>query len=281
MSDDPNAVVPVNNLPPDYLNQLAADAGLGLSFKTEDQLWPLIYVLQGLSEIVDKRSAAYIVGAEPGHFWLKGAVNPIRDGKVGMDVIHCGMREAFLEWRPGRGGFVARHEQEPGDLKTQISKEGGREKEIKVRASNGNVIEDHREIYLLIDRSPFVLSCHSTQHTFAKTWNGYLRQLKDPRTGLELPSFAHHYRLRTIPTSNALGNWFGLVQDDLGWVASRADYDKARALALIVAGGGQRVEAPFDSSTTAAPSADTDETSARQPPGETSDRQPPGVAPAA
>ena len=56
------------------------DAGLGVSFKAEDQLLPLIYVLQNGSPVVDKRGDSYVPGAEPGHFWLRNAVNPIRNG---------------------------------------------------------------------------------------------------------------------------------------------------------------------------------------------------------
>jgi hypothetical protein len=53
-----------------------------------------------------------------------------------------------------------------------------------------------------------------------------------------LPSFSRKYRLFTVPVSNALGRWFGLEFADLGWITTQAEYDAARAFALIIAGGG-------------------------------------------
>ena len=62
-----------NQLPAELLDQTAADAGRGVSTKAEDQLIPILYVLQTNSPACDSRGPDYIDGAEPGHFLLRGA----------------------------------------------------------------------------------------------------------------------------------------------------------------------------------------------------------------
>ena len=68
-------------LPAELLVDTEKDAGMGVSFKQEDQLLPLIYILQSGSPAVDKRGDNYIDGAEPGDFWLRNALDPIKNGE--------------------------------------------------------------------------------------------------------------------------------------------------------------------------------------------------------
>src|SRR5215475_6563307 len=103
---------PALMVPDDLLEATEADAGAGVSFKQEDQLLPLIYILQSNSPAVEKRSEAYIEGAEPGHFWMRNSIIPIRDGVLGIEVIPCEMMRTWIEWLPNRQGFVARHDEQ-------------------------------------------------------------------------------------------------------------------------------------------------------------------------
>jgi hypothetical protein len=254
-------------LPAELIEQTAADSGRGVSTRPEDQLIPIVYVLQTNSPACDKRGAGYIEDAEPGHFLLRGAIEPIRDGTVGIDVIPCGMTHSFLEWLENRQGLIGRHAKPPSDIEVRTIKgEGGRERASLVR-SNGNLIVDTREFFLLIEGAPYMLPCYGTRHTFAKTWQSRFQQYKHPRTGAVLPSFARRYRLRTVATSNALGHWYGLQFTDEGWV-SVAEYQLARALNDVVERGAQRVELPINESAPIEPARVADTTS----------RQAPGVA---
>jgi hypothetical protein len=236
-------IVPLNanNQPPAELADLAArDAGKGVSMKAEDQLMPLIYVLQTNSPQCIKRGSGYIEGAEPGHFYLRGAIQPIRDGIAGIDVVPCAMTRVWMEWAPNREGFVARHNARPGDASpVKVSHEGA--ERIQLIRSSGNIVADTREYYLLVGGGAYVLPCYGTKHTFARAWQTHFQQYRDERTGAVYPSFARHYRLTTIPTANALGEWFGLKFEDLGWIDTET-YEAARALNDVVERGAQRVE---------------------------------------
>src|SRR5215467_3004443 len=140
MAKEPGTDVTIRTeLPVELLEETAKDAGMGVSFKPEDQLLPLIYVLQTNSPAVDKRGDSYIEGAEAGDFWLRNALDPIKNGEEGIVVIPCEMQRTWIEWLPNRQGFVARHDAPPIDMKTSIVRgDDGRERQVLVRGDNGN-----------------------------------------------------------------------------------------------------------------------------------------------
>jgi hypothetical protein len=231
--------------PTELLDNMAVDAGRGVSQKAEDQLIPLIYVLQTNSPQVDKRGPEYIEGAEPGHFYLRGALDPIRDGEEGIVAIPCGMVRSWIEWLPQRQGFVARHAAMPADVESRVVQDvDGSSKRSLVRSSNNNIVVDTREFYVVVEGRPYLLPCYSTRHKFARGLQTHFHNFEHPKTGGLLPSFARQYRLTTVLENNAMGRWFGLKFEDLGWV-SVADYARGRALSELVASGAQRVEAPI------------------------------------
>jgi hypothetical protein len=56
-----------------------------------------------------------------------------------------------------------------------------------------------------------------------------------------LPAYWHAYKLTTKPVSNALGNWFGLEQTDLG-IVSKEEYRMADMFWSAIARGEKRAE---------------------------------------
>ena len=237
-----NAQLPVSQ---DMLDAMERDAGQGVSYKQEDQLLPLIYVLQSNSPVTEKRSDNHVEGAEPGHFWLRNAINPIRDGVLGIEAIPIEMTRTWIEWLPNRQGFVARHDAPPADMVEKLVRdESGREKSTLVRQGNGNIIQDTREFFLLCDGQPYDLPCTGTKHTFARQWQTMFHQFRHPKTGAVMPAFSRRYRLVTVPMSNAVGKWFGLKFQDLGYVDKPA-YDLAKSFYLAVKRGEKKAEAPI------------------------------------
>jgi len=231
-------------LPSELMEAYKQDAGMGISFKAEDQLLPLIYVLQTNSPACDKRGDNYIEGAEAGDFWLRNALEPIRNGVEGIIAIPCEMTRAWIEWLPQRQGFVARHDNPPPDMKTEkIRGDDGREKVTLVRGENGNIIQDTREFFLLVDGQPYVFPCTGTKHTFARNWNTFFKQYKHPQTHDFIPSYAVKYKLTTIPASNAIGKWFGVKFQPFA-ASSMQEYNAGKALCLDVRAGKKKAEAP-------------------------------------
>lgn len=229
----------------EYLALTEQYAERGVSFKQEDQLLPLIYVLQQMSPQVDKRGDNHIEGAEAGDFWLRNALKPIRNGEEGIIAIPVEMVHCWVEWLPNRGGFVERHDDPPKDMVSKMIRgDDGRERKTLVRG-NGNIIAETREFYMLVDGDPYVFPCTSTKHTFAKQWQTMFHRFKHPKTGKILPAFAHKYRLSTIPASNALGKWFGLKFEDEGETPV-AELKVAIAFSEAVAKKEVKPEAPID-----------------------------------
>jgi hypothetical protein len=236
---------PRDMVPEDLMDATEQDAGAGVSFKQEDQLLPLIYVLQSNSPVVEKRSEAYVEGAEAGHFWLRNSLIPIKDGVLGIDAIPCEMVRTWIEWLPNRQGFVARHDAAPADMIEKLVRdETGREKMILVRSGNGNIIQDTREFYLMVDGQPYDLPCTGTKHTFARQWQTMFHQFHHPKTHGVMPAFSRKYRLTTVPMSNAIGKWFGLRFQDMGFV-TKPEYDAAKSFYLAVKRGEKKAEAPI------------------------------------
>lgn len=237
-----------NQLPAEqdeYLALTEQYAERGVSFKAEDQLLPLIYVLQSMSPQVDKRGDSYIEGAEPGDFWLRSDLHPIRNGEEGIAAVPVDMFRTWIEWLPNRGGFVARHNEPPADMVARMVRgDDGRERTAMVRG-NGNLIVDTREFYIMVDGYPYVFPCSSTKHTFAKQWQTMFHRFKHPKTGKIMPAFAHKYLLTTVPQSNALGKWFGLKFADLG-ASSLGEIKDSIAFSEAVVKGERKAEAPID-----------------------------------
>jgi hypothetical protein len=241
-----NAQVPVSQVSQEMLDAMERDAGQGVSFKQEDQLLPLIYVLQNNSPVTDKRGDNYVEGAEGGHFWLRNSLTPIRDGVLGIEVIPCEMIRTWIEWLPNRQGFVARHDEPPVDMEEKVQRdESGREKTVLVRRGNGNIIQDTREFFLMCEGQPYDLPCTGTKHTFARQWQTFFHQFKHPKTNVELPAFARKYKLTTVPMSNAIGKWFGLKFQDLGLVDYETEYKPAKTFYDAIKRGEKKAEAPM------------------------------------
>lgn len=230
-------------IPEDMIEATALDPGLGVSFNPEDQLLPLVYILQGLSPQVNKRGDSYVDGAEPGDFWLRGALQPIRNGEEGIKAIPCGMQRSWIEWLPERQGFVARHQEIPHGVQSKkVRRDDG--SEMTVAMLGDNIIQDTREFYIMVEGHPYVLPCTSTKHTFARQWQSYFHQLTHPKTGGVMPSPSQLYLLTTVPVSNAKGDWFGLKFQFLGFVPKPV-YEHAKAFANAVKRGERKAEAPI------------------------------------
>jgi hypothetical protein len=250
MTQAPNNAAPIvphntqQNIPAELHDIMARDSGRGVSTKAEDQLIPMLRVLQTNSPATNKRGSEYVPDAEPGDFFLRGALQPIRSGVEGLDVINCGMRRTWNEFGPTRGtGFFGAHDRPPADVEIRKVIEEGVEKPVLVRTSNNNVVVDTRQIFLLVDGQPYMLPLTGTGHTVAREWTSWLNQLKHPNGGL-LPSYAHKYKLTTKPVSKASFRWFGLRFQDIGTVTV-PEYHAARALAEIVERGAMRIETPI------------------------------------
>ncbi len=242
-----SAAVAVPTTDEEFERMLEADAGKnkGTSSKAEDNLVPLIYILQSNSPQVNKRSEAYIEGAEAGDIWLRHAANPIVKGDEGIVFLPAYYFKDYVEWIPrdDGGGMVGRHPKLPEDA--VVEQDEKRPNRIINKTASGNdlVLTANYAGYVISDDGPplpYMLPLKSTGLTVSRTWMFMMNQ-KLSKGGRPLASYANTYRLTTKHRKNKEGEWFILDVSDEG-PASKELYMMGRALEAAFASGEKRAE---------------------------------------
>ena len=189
--------------------------GTGLeSVGTEDYALPFLRVIQSGSPQLKKSDPnKYIEGAEEGML-INTLTNQCYKGEEGVAVIPCAYTKKYIEWVPINkgGGFV--RDDHPSNILSQTQKNDNRQ---FILPNENEIVETSQYFLILIENeeSPeqILLSCTSTQLTFARRWNTMLRtaQVKNAAgTSVLAPMFSYIYRLKTAAQSNNFGTWHGL-----------------------------------------------------------------------
>jgi hypothetical protein len=229
---------------PAHLQKMQEHAGAGTSQAAEDNIVPMVAVLQPLSPQVDRRNPKYIEAAEPGAIWLKNAPTPIISGDEGIVFQPCFFSRHIVEWVPREqgGGYVARHDEMPAEARTIKSRDGKRDvwvmpngnQLIDTRYHVGNVVFPDGTIM------PYVIPFSSSGHTVSRTWHTLMNSIRLP-SGDIAPSFARVYRLKTIQRTNAAGTWFVFDVSHEGWAPEQL-YDRGLELHESFKAGEKAVE---------------------------------------
>ena len=189
--------------------------GTGLeSVGTEDYALPFLRVIQsGSPQLKKSYPNKYIEGAEEGMLF-NTLTNQCYKGEEGVAVIPCAYTKKYIEWVPINkgGGFV--RDDHPSNILSQTQKNDNRQ---FILPNENEIVETSQYFLILIENeeSPeqILLSCTSTQLTFARRWNTMLRtaQVKNAAgTSVLAPMFSYIYRLKTAAQSNNFGTWHGL-----------------------------------------------------------------------
>jgi len=198
-------------VPANYMDDLMAKyAGAGTSQKAEDNLVPMLYILQDNSPQVKKRDPKYIQGAEPGMWVLNNPPRLFADTEKGLIFQPCYFWKAIVEWRPraAGGGVVNSYEEwpdgaeerpHPEDPSRKIMKLGDNDL-VDTRYHAGHIVEEDGSL------QPAVIPFKSTGHTISKGWMVLMNAHK--RNGLVMPSFTWLYRLKTTTRENVHGSFF-------------------------------------------------------------------------
>lgn len=238
-----------NNLPVALADEMVGDSGAGLSDSQDDNIVPLLRILQDNSPQVKERDDAYIDGAKPGMILLRSSPSPLIDGEAdGMWFQPCYFFKEVVEWIPRKngGGLVARHAEWPDDTAEKEDDENPNRKKF-YRTSNKNELVETRYHVGLVYRpdepsAPYVMPLSGTGHTFSRQWMFMMNQRQIPGGKGRAPSYSSLYLIKTRPRSNAAGDWFMYEAVDVKWVDSKAMYDTGRALNQAFASGQKKVE---------------------------------------
>lgn len=189
---------------------MAADSGKGVSTAVEDNVVPLVYILQALSPQVQKKKEEYIDGAEAGMIWFRGTKDVIA-GDDGIPVVPCHWSKSFIEWLPDRGGYVGRHDSMPPDAELVTDAQNPKKKFW--RRNNGNSVVETREHVVLVldifDRpTPFVIPMSGSGHGSSKAWMTLMNRKVVPGTDIKAPSYGYIYRMKLAFRTNDQGDWY-------------------------------------------------------------------------
>jgi hypothetical protein len=194
----------------DMRTMMSADAGTGVSTAIEDNVVPLIYILQALSPQVQRKKEEYVEDAEAGNIWFRGTKQVV-PGDEGIPVVPCFFQKVWIEWMPNRGGFVARHDERPDDAVLRTDSENPKRK-FWVRP-NGNIVVETREHVVLVLEGfdapmPFVIPMSGSGHSSSRNWMGSMNRKLVPGTDLKAPSYGYIYRMKTVFRTNDQGDWY-------------------------------------------------------------------------
>jgi hypothetical protein len=222
-----------NTLPTESSSFADQHAGAGLSTAPEDNLVPLLYVLQTNSPQVNKRDPKYIEGAEPGDIWLRNAPIPIIKGEQGIMFQPCHFYKDWGEWidRDEGGGLVGRHRDLPKDAKEYVDPTAPGVP--KYKSAMGNELVETRNFagYVMTPDGPlaYLIPLKGSGHSVGKQWMTSMN-LKKTASGRKAPIWSFAYLLKTVQRKNKKGEWF--VLDIQGGSAIVKEVDQRRGYDL-------------------------------------------------
>jgi hypothetical protein len=237
-SSGPNTTGPgpsTTDLAPSRQASLASMQGLfeqysdaGISDRPEDSITPFIVVLQKLSPQLEKRSPAYVHGAQDG-FIYNTATGKMWDTTTPDNPLLCllaASESCEVEWVPRLqgGGFVAKHSFDTPLLRQvkEVPDPADSSGQRKIRVlPNGHqlVTTAYKYLILVNELTPVVMGLSSTGLMAHRRLNKMLKDKLLERADGTLyrpAAFATLLGLRTVYNENARGNWYTPVFEDLG-----------------------------------------------------------------
>jgi hypothetical protein len=189
---------------------MAADAGKGVSTAIEDNIVPLVYILQSNSPQVQKKGENYVEGAEAGMIWFRGTKDVV-SGDDGIPVVPCHFEKVWIEWLPDRGGFVGRHADKPANAVQKTDPANPKKKYWGL--PNGNhVVETREHVVIVLDvfdrPMPFVIPMSGSGHGASRAWMTLQNRKVVPGTDLKAPAYGYIYRMKLQFRTNDQGDWF-------------------------------------------------------------------------
>ena len=135
----------------------------------------------------------------------------------------------------------------------------GRERQVWVRP-NGNTVVETRQHMGCADGEAYVMPFSSTGHTVSRMWMQMMNQQVIPGSGKVAPSWAKCYTLTSTERTKDGNSWYVFKVSDNGkdgWVKTKEEYERGRALYEAFAGGEKRAAAAEDVEGTASSSQST------------------------
>ncbi len=193
----------------DYAQQHEA---AGLSRAAEDNVVPMIGIIQSNSPQLIRKHEKYLEGAMSGDIIVKGTDKGFVNGEEqGLLFQPCHFVKAWVEWQPrdDGGGYIARHQTLPADARKITRKDG---KEVMGSPRGTEYVETRYHAGFLIDEEtgqglPYIIPFTGSLHQVSKEWQTLMGARRTPQ-GFVLPSWVGKYRIKTRMRTKGSDSWF-------------------------------------------------------------------------
>lgn len=252
------ATVKSNRAPIALTEDYSKFEGRGMEETDKDSFAiPFLTVLQSMSPQLKKADPMYNEEAEEG-FLFNTVSQETFDGDEGVVVVPCAFNRRFIQWADRdinpTGGFRGEHLPTSVVVSDAWTDEEGRlridDERNKQGAPIADLLADTRTHYVLIVSSsglfvPAVISMAATQVKKSKAWMSRMNAIKYVTKDGALrtpPTFAHMYRLTTVPEQNDHGSWYGWKIGDAEKVDTNSPlFQAAEAFNDTIRGGNVKV----------------------------------------
>lgn len=210
----------------DY-GHLAGQSNVGMEGADRESFAiPFLVIMQKMSPQLDRNDPEYIEEAEEGNI-LNTATRQVYNGDEGIIVSPVAFKRSFTKWGLREKGGGYKGEYPPSDPIVLTTKED--EKKRNVLPGGGEQLVDTRMHGVLLfgggaDPLASLLSMTSTNIKASKRW---MTDMQEKQKVDNLPTFAHLYKLTTIPDSNDQGSWYRWNIEYVGPVTEQEHIDAA------------------------------------------------------
>lgn len=231
---------PATNL--DY-GHLAGQSNVGMEDADRDSFAiPFLVILQKMSPQLDRNDPEYIEGAKDGQI-LNTATRQVYDGEEGIIVSAVAFKRSFTKWGLREKGGGYKGEYPPSDPIVMTTKTD--EKNRNILPNGAEQLVDTRLHGVLLfagegEPQASLISMTSTNIKASKRW---MTDMREKQKVDQLPTFAHLYKLTTIPDSNDQGSWYKWKIDYVGPVTEQEHIDAAVSFHTALTSGQRQMQA--------------------------------------
>lgn len=246
----------VGAMPSALMSRMVQDAGKGTSKAAEDNIVPIIGILQVLSPQAQVRNPAYVKDAMPGDIFIKNLNPPVISGEEGFLFQPCHFQKKWVRWIPrtSGGGFIGAYDEADKPKCREViddPKQPNRKRYVVDDNTGHELIETRYHIGLAHFAGgrvlPFVIPFSQSGHTESRNWMFQMNSLQLPDGAGTVPSFATLYRMKTKERTNKVGQvWYAWDIQHEGYVQSEVDYQRGADLDKAFATGEKEAAALDD-----------------------------------
>jgi hypothetical protein len=202
---------------------------------------PFLQILQKMSPQLDRNDPTFIKGAQEGDI-VNTANQETYSGEEGIIVLPTSFKRSFTAWiiREKGGGFKGEHA--PTDPIIMTTHTDDKNRNI-LPDGQTQLVDTRLHAVILLngdDPVPALITMSSTQMKKSKRW---MSQMQEIQRKDNLPTFAHSYRLTTIPEKNDKGNWMGWAIEYVDAVSAQEHVDAAIAFYTALQSGQMKMRA--------------------------------------